>query len=111
MASRTGEGGEGLAGDQGGGAPQTFCDAVVEMRHDHSFDYRTRFPAGFIGRAFLFTRILDPPGDVVIGHLQLGEEDGAVLRPPAVYHRYHLVPLPTAQGAHVPKRLVNCHQY
>ena len=79
MASRTGEGGEGLAGDQGGGAPQTFCDAVVEMRHDHSFDYRTRFPAGFIGRAFLFTRILDPPGDVVIGHLQLGQQDGAVL--------------------------------
>ena len=61
------------------GAPLTFCDAVVEMRHDHSFDYRTRLPAGFIGRAFLFTRILDPPGDVVIGHLQLGQQDGAVL--------------------------------
>ena len=47
-------------------------------------------------------------GDVLVGHLELGEEDGAVLRPPAVYHRYHLVPLPTpAQGAHVPKRGIN----
>lgn len=31
------------------------------------------------------------PCDVIIGHLQLGEEDGAVLGSPAVYHRYYLV--------------------
>ena len=42
-------------------------------------------------------------GDVLVGHLELGEEDGAVLRPPAVYHRYDLVPLPPAQGTHVPR--------
>ena len=43
------------------------------------------------------------PNDFFVGHLELGEEDGAVLRPAAVYHRYDLVPLPMpAQGPHVP---------
>ena len=45
-------------------------------------------------------------GDVLVGHLELGEEDGAVLRPAAVYHRYDLVAtLPPAQGPHVPQVL------
>ena len=42
------------------------------------------------------------PRDLVIRHLELGEEDGAVLRPAAVYHRYDLVPRPPAQRPHVP---------
>ena len=37
---------------------------------------------------------VDWPGDLVVGELELGEEDGAVLGPPAVYHRDDLVPPP-----------------
>ena len=33
----------------------------------------------------------DRPRDLFVGHLELGEKDGAVLRPPPVYHRDDLV--------------------
>ena len=76
MASRTG--GEGLAGDQRGGA----ADFLRRGRGDAArsqFRLQDPLTSWFHRPAFLFTRILDPPGDVVIGHLQLGQQDGAVL--------------------------------
>ncbi len=42
-------------------------------------------------------------GDLVVAHLELGEEDGAVLRPPAVNHGDDLDP--PAQGPQVPQVL------
>ena len=43
------------------------------------------------------------PRDLIIGQLELGEEDGAVLRASAVYHADDLVA--PAHGAHQPQVL------